>query len=175
MEREEGAGASGSWGGASRAWRECARIQGEDPGPRQVRLLEQTLLHPVGSLPARSLGEERTEGAAQEAGRQSRLCGSQTRETSTSASGPKSVGSRLILPPQCAHRPSNLGTAPRWLGGEGPINNGGDEVSIPGSGRSPGEGNGNPLQHPCLENPMDGELGGRQSIGSQKSWTQQSD
>ena len=28
--------------------------------------------------------------------------------------------------------------------------------SIPGSGRSPGERNGNPLQHSCLENPMDG-------------------
>ena len=28
--------------------------------------------------------------------------------------------------------------------------------SIPGSGRSPGEGNGNPLQYPCLESPMDG-------------------
>ena len=28
--------------------------------------------------------------------------------------------------------------------------------SIPGSERSPGEGNGNPLQHSCLENPMDG-------------------
>ena len=27
--------------------------------------------------------------------------------------------------------------------------------SIPGSGRYPGEGNGNPLQHSCLENPMD--------------------
>jgi len=26
---------------------------------------------------------------------------------------------------------------------------------IPGSGRSPGEGNGTPLQYPCLENPMD--------------------
>ena len=31
-----------------------------------------------------------------------------------------------------------------------------DLGSIPGSGRSPGEGNGNPLQHSCLENPMDG-------------------
>ena len=29
--------------------------------------------------------------------------------------------------------------------------------SIPGSGRTPGGGNGSPLQHPCLENPMDGE------------------
>ena len=30
-----------------------------------------------------------------------------------------------------------------------------DMGSIPGSGRSPGEGNGNPLQYSCLENPMD--------------------
>ena len=32
----------------------------------------------------------------------------------------------------------------------------GDLSSIPGLGRSPGEGNGNPLQYSCLENPMDG-------------------
>ena len=32
----------------------------------------------------------------------------------------------------------------------------GDLGSIPGSGRSSGEGNGNTLQYPCLENPMDG-------------------
>ena len=32
----------------------------------------------------------------------------------------------------------------------------GDPGSIPGSGRSPREGNGYPLQYPCLENPMDG-------------------
>ena len=31
----------------------------------------------------------------------------------------------------------------------------GDPSLIPGSGRSPGEGNGNPLQYACLENPMD--------------------
>ena len=31
----------------------------------------------------------------------------------------------------------------------------GDACSTPGLGRSPGEGNGNPLQSPCLENPMD--------------------
>ena len=31
-----------------------------------------------------------------------------------------------------------------------------DTGSIPGSGRSPGEGNDNPLQYSCLENPMDG-------------------
>ena len=33
--------------------------------------------------------------------------------------------------------------------------NAGDPGSIPGLGRSLGEGNGNPLQHSCLENPMD--------------------
>ena len=31
----------------------------------------------------------------------------------------------------------------------------GDSGSIPGSGKSPGVGNGNPLQYSCLENPMD--------------------
>ena len=39
----------------------------------------------------------------------------------------------------------------------------------PGLGRSPGEGNGNPLQYSCLENPMDTEEpGGLQSMGSQR-------
>ena len=33
--------------------------------------------------------------------------------------------------------------------------NAGDPGSIPGLGRSPGEGNGSPLQYSCLENPMD--------------------
>ena len=36
------------------------------------------------------------------------------------------------------------------------VYNVGDVGSIPGSGRSPGEGNGNPLQFSCLENSMDG-------------------
>ena len=34
--------------------------------------------------------------------------------------------------------------------------NAGDPGSIPGPGRLPGEGNGNPLQYSCLENPMEG-------------------
>ena len=41
--------------------------------------------------------------------------------------------------------------------GKAPVYNAGDPGSIPVSGRSPGEGNGNPLQYSCLENPMDGE------------------
>ena len=39
--------------------------------------------------------------------------------------------------------------------GKEPVCNAGDLGSIPGSGRSPGEGSGNPLQYSCLENPMD--------------------
>ena len=39
--------------------------------------------------------------------------------------------------------------------GKASVYNAGDLGSIPGSRRSPGEGNGNPLQYSCLENPMD--------------------
>ena len=43
-------------------------------------------------------------------------------------------------------------------GSEGKVStcNAGDPGLIPGLGRSPGEGNGNPLQYSCLENPTDG-------------------
>ena len=44
-----------------------------------------------------------------------------------------------------------------------------DEGSMPGSGRSPGEGNGYPLHYSCLENFMDEEPGGLQYMGSQKA------
>ena len=43
-----------------------------------------------------------------------------------------------------------------------------DSDLIPGSGRSPGEENGNPLQYSCLENYMEEESGGLQSMGSQE-------
>ena len=47
--------------------------------------------------------------------------------------------------------------------------NAGDPGLIPWSGRSPGKGNGNPLQYSCLENPMDREEPGRlQSMGSHR-------
>ena len=46
--------------------------------------------------------------------------------------------------------------------------NAGDLGLIPGSGRSPGEGKGNPLQSSCLENFMTEEPDGLQSIGLQK-------
>ena len=47
--------------------------------------------------------------------------------------------------------------------------NAGDPGLIPGLGRAPGEGNGYPLQYSCLENPMDRESGGLQSMGSQRA------
>ena len=46
-----------------------------------------------------------------------------------------------------------------------------DVVLIPGSGRSPGEGNGHPLQYACLENPMDRGAWGSTVHGVTKSWT----
>ena len=47
----------------------------------------------------------------------------------------------------------------------------GDPGSIPGSGRSPGEGNGNPLQYSCLENSMDREAWQATVMGFQESVT----
>ena len=50
-----------------------------------------------------------------------------------------------------------------------------DMGSIPGSGRSPGEGNGNLLQYSCLENPMDRGAWWATVHGVAKSWTQLSE
>ena len=47
--------------------------------------------------------------------------------------------------------------------------NAGDRRSIPGLTRSPGEGNGNPLQYSCLENPMDGGTWWATVLGVAKS------
>ena len=52
--------------------------------------------------------------------------------------------------------PANAGRDPR------------DEGLIPGWGRFPGEGNGNPLQYSCLEIPCTEEPGGLQSMGSRR-------
>ena len=50
--------------------------------------------------------------------------------------------------------------------------NAGDVGLIPGSGRSPGEGNGNPLQYFCLGNPTDRGIWWATVRGVTKSWTQ---
>ena len=50
-----------------------------------------------------------------------------------------------------------------------------DPASIPGSGRSPGEENGYPLQYSCLKNPMDREAWRATVHGATKSQTQLND
>ena len=53
--------------------------------------------------------------------------------------------------------------------------NAGDPRLIPGSGRSPGEGDGTPLQYSCLENPTDGGAWSAPAHGVAKSRTRLSD
>ena len=55
-----------------------------------------------------------------------------------------------------------------------PPANAGDAGLIPGSGRSPGEGNSNPLWYSCLENPMDRRAWWATVHGVEKGWTRQS-
>ena len=62
-----------------------------------------------------------------------------------------------------------IGTHPGGSDGKVSAYNEGEPGSIPGLGRSPGEGNGNPLQYSCLENPMDrGALVGYSPWGHKK-------
>ena len=60
---------------------------------------------------------------------------------------PRSSPNSKILPPK--------GDFPGGSDSKASVYNAGDLGSIPGLGRSAGEGNGNPLQYYCLENPMD--------------------
>ena len=60
---------------------------------------------------------------------------------------------------------------PGGLDGKASACNVGDLGSIPASGRSPGEGNSNPLQYSCLENSMDGGAWWAAVHGVAKSWT----
>ena len=56
-----------------------------------------------------------------------------------------------------------------------PPGNAGDVGSIPGPGRSPGGGNGNPLQYSCLGKPMDRGARWARVHGVANSWTRLSD
>ena len=56
-----------------------------------------------------------------------------------------------------------------WV--KNPPANAGDVGSVPGLERSPGEGNGNPLQCSCLENPRDGGAWWAAVYGVAQSWT----
>ena len=62
-----------------------------------------------------------------------------------------------------------LGSRTYSSNGKESVCNAGDQGSIPGCGRSFGEGNGNPLQYSCLENSMDREASrATQFMGSQR-------
>ena len=67
---------------------------------------------------------------------------------------------------------TSLNEFPGGSDGKASVYNAGDLGSIPGLGRSLGEGNGNPLQYPCLENPMDREAWSATVHGVAKSRTQ---
>ena len=60
---------------------------------------------------------------------------------------------------------------PSGLDSKASVCNAGDPGSIPGLGRSPGEGNGNPLQYSCLGNPMDrGACSDEAEMPLMRSW-----
>ena len=63
-----------------------------------------------------------------------------------------------------------MGFACSLDGKESPCSEG-DQGSIPGLGRHPGEGNGSPLKYPCLESLMDGGTWYAAVHGVAKSWT----
>ena len=74
----------------------------------------------------------------------------------------------------------DLTVLPSWgfpggSGGKEATCNAGDPGSIPGSGRSPGEGNGNPLQYSCPKNPVNRGAWRAEVHGVEKSRTQPSD
>ena len=83
------------------------------------------------------------------------------------------LGSKITADGDCSHEIKRC-----FLGGsdgKASASNAGDPGSIPGLGRSPGEGNGDPLQYSCLENPMDGGAWYPTIHGVEKSRTRLSD
>ena len=83
------------------------------------------------------------------------------------------TGWGLLSMPESANYPRLLMLQgfPGGSDGEESACNVGDLGLIPGSGRSPGEGNGNALQYSCLENPMDRGAWWATVHGLAKSWT----
>ena len=67
--------------------------------------------------------------------------------------------------------PDDAGCFPGGSDGKEPACNAGDPGSIPGSGRFPGKGNGNPLQYSCLEILMDRGAWQATVHEMTKSWT----
>ena len=81
----------------------------------------------------------------------------------------------LSFPGGLDDKDSAFGDFPGSSDGKESACSAGELSSIPGSGRSPGEGNGNPLQYSCLENPMDRGIWWVTVHGVPESWTWLSD
>ena len=77
----------------------------------------------------------------------------------------------LSFPGGLDDKDSAFGDFPGSSHGKESACNAGELSSIPGSGRSPGEGNGHPLQYSCLENPMDRGIWWVTVHGVPESWT----
>ena len=65
------------------------------------------------------------------------------------------LGSKITADGDCSHEIIRYLDFPGSSDSKASVYNAGDPGLIPGLGRSPGDGNGNPLQYYCLENPMD--------------------
>ena len=71
--------------------------------------------------------------------------------------------------PEDLNRPGERWDVNQWLSGKESTCNAGDLGSMSGSGRFPGEGNSNPLQYSCPENPH-----GQRSLAGYSSWVRKS-
>ena len=80
------------------------------------------------------------------------------------------LGSKITAVGDCNHEIKRK-LFPGGSDSKASVYNAGDLGSIPGLGRSTGEGNGNPLQYYCLENPMDRGAWWATIHGVAKSWT----
>ena len=78
-------------------------------------------------------------------------------------------------PRESKRLPPSVGRFPGSSYGKESACNTGDPGSVPGSGRSPGEGNGYLFQYSCLENPLDRGAWWATDHGVAKSWTRLSD
>ena len=98
--------------------------------------------------------------------------------TDTAASTAFNLSSNCMIKVHFRHLEVGEGTSQGGRVVNNPPANAGntrDTGSVPGSGRFPGEGNGNPLQYSCLENSMDRGVWWPTVHGVAKSWTQLSD
>ena len=85
------------------------------------------------------------------------------------------MGSQRVRHDSVTEKQHPVSGLPWWFSSEESACNAGDADSIPGSGRSPGGGNGYPILYSCLGNPMVRGAWRATDHGVTKSWTRLSD